>query len=574
MRNTPGRNVIFGGALALSAAAPLALLPHATRAADGALGLDNLTFTLGGTIYRIPHLEIKGASLPPQDVLALFAGDAKNIEERLARFTARSVVIPTLSTERKVGDATERATWRDLVVDGVAGGRIAALRAAGAEQMVERPAGEATRYVWGASQARGVDLRQLVHVANAVRLDPQEALKPMIDEESVESLAIADKDARMTMKTGRLVMTGVKARALLTPPSQLFERIGRLDPDKTEADPTLLKDLIEALASFDVGAIEARDIVAIGKGEPADKPYTISAGRFAASRIAGAGVGDVALDNFSLQSSDGGRIAFTRFGLRDAKLASLLDAPIPQLSHIELKGLDADLPDGRISETSRMKFNITDLEANFADFREIAPTKLSARLDRLAIDLAARGEAPSTAQFLALGYRELDLSAALAGEWREKTQEAVFSPLRVEGRDMGAATLKVTFANVSGAVFSSMALVSKAAALAASVKSLELTVEGGGLIDRLLALEAKQQKGGVEKARAEYAKGADLAVAAVLGGGDKAKKIADAVSAYIMRPRKLMVRLASEKGINAFDALARKPAELLEGMEVEAVAER
>jgi hypothetical protein len=35
-----------------------------------------------------------------------------------------------------------------------------------------------------------------------------------------------------------------------------------------------------------------------------------------------------------------------------------------------------------------------------------------------------------------------------------------------------------------------------------------------------------------------------------------------------------MVRLASEKGINAFDALARKPAELLEGMEVEAVAER
>jgi hypothetical protein len=139
---------------------------------------------------------------------------------------------------------------------------------------------------------------------------------------------------------------------------------------------------------------------------------------------------------------------------------------------------------------------------------------------------------------------------------------------------MGAATLKVTFGNVSGAVFSSMALVSKAAALVASVKSVELTVEGGGLVDRLLSLEAKQQKSGVDKARAEYAKGADLAVAAVLGGGDKAKKIADAVSAYIMKPRRLMVRLESQKGVNAADALLRKPAEILEGMEVEAVVDR
>jgi hypothetical protein len=44
--------------------------------------------------------------------------------------------------------------------------------------------------------------------------------------------------------------------------------------------------------------------------------------------------------------------------------------------------------------------------------------------------------------------------------------------------------------------------------------------------------------------------------------------------AYILKTRKLMVRLESEKGINAFDALARKLAELLEGMEVEATAER
>lgn len=565
------RNAICGGALALTGVMAIVAPP---RAAESSLSLDNLAFTLGATTYKIPHLELKGAAVSALDAAALFTGDAKTVEDRLARFAAKSVVIPSLSTERRSGDTVERATYRDLVAEGVAGGRIASLRAAGAEQTVERPAGELTRYVWGASHAKGVDLRQLTRVATAVRVDPQEALKPLIEEESVDSLSVTDKDERSAVRTGRLVMTGVKGRALAQPLPQLVERIGKLDPDRTEADPTLLKDVIEALASFDVGSIEAHNVLASGKGEPADKPYTIKVDRFAASRIAGAGVGDLAVENFSLQSSDGGRVAFGRFGLRDAKLASLLDAPFPQLSHIELKGLDADLPDGRMGEASRMKFSLTDVEANFGEFREIAPTRLSARLDRLAIDLAARGEAPSTAQFLALGYRQLDLSAALAGEWREKTQEAVFAPLRIEGRDIGAATLKASFGNVSGAVFSSMAIVSKAAALAASLKSVELTIEGGGLVDRLLTLEAKEQKGGVEKARAEYAKGANLAVTAALGGGDKAKKIGEAVSAYIMKPRKLQLRLASDKGVNAFDALARKPAEILESMEVEAVAER
>lgn len=574
MQKLISRKVLFGGALALAGAAAMTVLPRTTRAADGALSLDNLSFTLGATIYKIPHLELKGAALSALELAGLFSGDEKAVDARLARLAGKSLVIPALTTERKAGDAIERATWRDVVAEGITGGRIASLRAAGAEQTVERADGRSQRYVWGASQARGVDLRQFAHLAAAVRVDPQEALKPLIDEESIDSLVMEDKGERLTVKTGRLLLSGVKGRALTAPPGQLFERLEKLDPDKTDADPTLLKDLIEAVAAFDVGALEVKDLSAAGKGEPADKPYTITAGRIAASRIAGAGVGDFAVENFALQSSDGGRVAFGRFGLRDAKLASLLDAPFPQLSFIELKGLDADLPDGRMGEASRMKFSLADIEGRFADFREIAPTKLSARLDRLAIDLAARGEAPSTAQFLALGYRDLDLSAALAGEWREKTQEAVFAPLRIEGRDMGAATLKVTFGNVTGAVFSSMALVSRAAALAASLKSVELTLEGGGLVDRLLALEAKQQKGSVEKARLEYARGAGLAVAAVLGGGDKAKKIADAVSAYILKPRRLTVRLASERGINAFDAMARKPADILESVEVEAVAER
>jgi hypothetical protein len=574
MQKLISRNALIAGVLGLAAAAAVGTLPAITQAAEGDLSLDNLTFSLGGVVYKVPHLELKGASLTALELAQLFTGDEKAVDGRLARLSAKGLVIPTLTTERKVGETTERAVYRDLAAEGIAAGRIASLKAGGAEQTIDKADGQSQRLVWGASLAKGIDLRQLAHLALAVQRDRDEALKPVIEEERVASLTLEDRVGRMTARTGPLTLAGVKGRALPVSPTALLERVQKADPDKTEADPTLLKEVIEAIASFDVGALEARDIAVTGKGEPADKPYAIKVGRIAATKISGAAVGDFAMENFSLQSSDGGLLTLSRFGLRDARLAALLEAPFPQLSRVELKGLQGDLPDARIGETSRMKFSLADVEANFADYREIAPAKLSARMDRLDIDLAARGEAPSTAQFLALGYRDLDLSAAVAGEWREQTQEAVFAPLRIQGRDMGAATLSVTFGNVSGAIFSSMAVVSKAAAMAASLKSVELVVEGGGLIDRLLTLEAREQKGSVEKARAEYAKGAGLAVASVLGGGEKAKKIAEAVSAYVLRPKRLQVRLAAPAGVNALDVMSRKPSEILEGVEVEAVAER
>lgn len=573
MQKLGNRYAAVAGVLGLAAFAAFSAPGILALAADGGLALDNLTFTLGATTYKIPHLEVEGANLAAADLTALFSGDEKTVDGRLARLTAKRLTIPSLTTERRVGDAIERTAYRDVSAKDVVGGRIAEMRAGMVEQTLEKPDGAGQSFLWSGGVLKGVDLRQIAHVILATRVDSREALKPLIDEESVETLTMTDKNGRLTVKTGRFAVSGVKGRALAAAPAQLLDRLQRLDPNKAEADSMLLKDLIDAVASVDVGAFEIRDIVASGKGEPAGAPYAVKLGRIAAGRLANAAIGNLSLENFALTASDGGRVALERFDLRDARLASLFDAPFPQFGHIGLTGLSADVPDARL-DSSRMKFSLARAEANFMEYREIAPTKLSARLDQFAIDLAARGEAPSTAQFLALGYRDLDLSAALAGEWREKTQEAVFAPVRVEGKDMGAATLGVTFGNVSSAVFSSMAIVSKAAGLASSLRSVDFTLDGGGLVDRVLALEAKQQKTSPDKARADYAKAAGIAVTAIFGGGDKARKIADAVSAYIMKPKRLTVRLASPGGVNALDALARRPADILEGLEVQAVAER
>lgn len=570
MQKLVHRNGMAALALRLGFGLGAALFPLAVlQAAEGDVVLDDLVFTLGASTYRIPHLELKGATLPPAELSALFTGDEKTIDARLARLSARSLTVPSLIVESRAGATVERSDYRDVVAQDVANGRIALARAAGAEQTVEKPEGGSGRYLWGASVAKGIDLRQFVHLALAAVPDPVEAIKPLIDEESVESLSFEEKGERFSVRTGRLAVSGVKGRASAVRLSQLLERL-----DKPAPDPTTLGDLVGALAAFEAAALEARDVTASGKGEPAEKPYVIRIGRVSAKKIADAALGDVAADDFSLVSSDGGKIALKHFALRDAQLSSLVDAPYPRLGRIEMKGLDADLPDARLGEPARMKFRLDGGEAEFANYREIAPTKFSMRMDRLAIDLAARGEAPSTAQFIALGYRDLEFSAAFAGEWREKTQEAVFSPIHVQGKDMGAATLGATFGNVSSAVFSPMTIVSRAAALAASLKAVDLTVEGGGLLDRILAAEAKAAKTPLEKARADYAKAAGDAVAALGGGGEKARRIGDAVAAYVLAPKRLHLRLDAGKGINALDAFAKKPGDLLESVEVEATVER
>lgn len=547
-------------AAALALRAPLSV-------AQGALAVDNLTFVVGATTYRAPHVALQGASLSPADLSQLFSGDAAAIDARLAGLTAKEIVIPSLSTETRRGATVERGAYRDVTLEDVVAGRIGALHAAGGEQTVERGEG-GEHYVWTAIAAKGTDLRQLAHIALGARAGENEALKPLVDEETIESALFENKRTKLEIRSGRLSLSGVKGRALPAPPAVFFERIENHAAGRPEA--TLLRDLVEALASFEVGALEARDLVANGKDETAaEKPYGVKIGRVALNRVADAALGEFVVENVALAPAEGGKLIFQRFATRDAQLGALLDHVYPRLGHVELKGLDADIPDVGGGADARMKFRLDNAAVDFANFRGVAPTKIEGRVDHLFLDLVARGDAPSVAQFRALGYRDLDLSATQQGEWRETTREATLGPLRIEGKDMGVATATIRLGNVSEAVFSPVALLSRAAALAVSLKSVDIALEGGDLVDRVLALEAKTQKTALEETRAAHAKLAGDSVRALLGAGPKASRIAEAVSAYVMTPKRLRLRLASQRGVSALDALARKPADILESMDVE-----
>lgn len=143
--------------LAIRAAISLSLAALAAgspRAAEKPLAADNLVFTLGTTIYRIPHVEIEGASLPQAELAGLFFGAEKDIDARIARLSARRIVMPSLSTESRGGPNVERATYRNVVFENVAGGHAATARGDGGEETIEAPNGDIQRISWARRSPR------------------------------------------------------------------------------------------------------------------------------------------------------------------------------------------------------------------------------------------------------------------------------------------------------------------------------------------------------------------------------------------------------------------------------------
>ncbi|MGD9659445.1 MAG: hypothetical protein AB7U61_17700, partial [Methylocystis sp.] len=551
----PMRRFLFAGVVTPLSLASVAF--SAQAAGEKPLTLDNIVVTLGATTYRIPHMEIEGASLPFAELSKLFLSGDANVAARLARVSARRIAVPAMSSESRNDSRVERAAYRRLVFENVVSGRAATVRADGGEETIESAQGGVRRVHWGVSKAKGVDLVEIARLGT-MRDEADAPLKPLVDEEVVDSTRLEDASANVVVTTGRVKIAGVRGRALQTPAGRLIERFAKLDPSKPEDDPALMRDLLDALQSFEAASIDVDHVAMTGKGESAAKPFTAKAARFGVRKAAGAGAGEMFLEDFSLAASDGGNLSMKRIGLNDLRLAPVLQGgAYPRLARFDMRGVAVDLPEPKAGGTARIKFSVENANASFENFLETTPTKFSSRIDKLSIDLAARGETQTTAHFLALGYRDLTLSGLAAGEWREKTSEAALGPVAIDGKNMGAARLSALFGNVPRAAFSSSPIVSRAAMLATSIKSVDLTLEGEGLVDRMLALEAKEQKTSVEKARTDYAKAVTAAIAALGGNGANAKRLAEAVSAYIEKPKRLHLRFVAPRGVNALDALMR-----------------
>jgi hypothetical protein len=541
--------------------------------ADAIAPSEGLTIEIGAMVYRIPRFTVQGGTPTGGDLARLVdPKDKTPLDERLAHLTAARVVIPEISGEAKPGERQMRIVYKDVVLEDVAAGRIGAFHAASLQQSADGLGEDAIGAVearYANLTAKGVDLRQLAHVLTQGRADDKEPAKTIEEEAAIDSASLSFPKIGVEIHAGPVTARGLRARALKEPP---------LAPAKdAAATPEQAgKQALAALDALELDTLSARDVVMIGPNAPGEKPeVAVKFGRLALNKVAGAKAQEISIDDFALDNSaEGSRLAVRHLSLRGLDFSGLITPGearlLRRLDRFEAEGVAADLPDA--GADGRVKFEVGAFSADLSNYHDAAPTKFSARLDRFKADIAARGESPSARFFQTLGYRDVALSAGFNGAWREDAREFVVDEARVDAKDMGALALQATFGNVGAAVFSPTPIVARAAMLTTRVMRLEASVEGGGLIDRLLAQEAKSSGGDVAKLRADYARDAGAAIEALLEGGDKARRIGDAVTKFINHPARLHIKLASPTGVGALDLGLKRPGEILEGLEVEAEA--
>ncbi len=204
------------------------------------------------------------------------------------------------------------------------------------------------------------------------------------------------------------------------------------------------------------------------------------------------------------------------------------------------------------------------------------PTNLRIGLQNLAMPIAPDSQENGLKDLAALGYKSLDLSFTTAASWNEAGNELVIREVSTRIPDMGAVSLKGVLGNVTKDVFDTDSAVATVALIGATAKNLDLTIENGGLFERVVARESKKQSKTPEALRRELGAAALVALPALLGNSAQAKAIAQAVARFVAKPGSLSIsaRTKNAAGLGFADVMMLgQPVEILDKLDVSAKSE-
>jgi hypothetical protein len=243
-----------------------------------------------------------------------------------------------------------------------------------------------------------------------------------------------------------------------------------------------------------------------------------------------------------------------------------------------MSDIDFDVPN-EASENPKpenIRFAVSDLEVTADKPLNGIPTNLRIGLKGFRMAIPPDTKEDGFRELAALGYRNLDMSWLTAASWNEPGSELVLRELSVSGAQMGSASLRGTIGGVTKDVFDPDSAVALVALFGATVKNAQLTVENGGLFEKLLDQEARKQKKSVDDLRKEFGIAAAVAIPAMLGNSGAAKTIGQTVARFVAKPGKLMISARTKDpaglGIGDLGSIG-EPGAILDKLEVTATAE-
>jgi hypothetical protein len=242
---------------------------------------------------------------------------------------------------------------------------------------------------------------------------------------------------------------------------------------------------------------------------------------------------------------------------------------------MRLAGLVIDpAKQGKGSESSG-PISVAAIEIAAAKPVEGLPSEIRIALSDLSLTMAGADEDSPLGNLIGLGYDKLTLSLGAAAHWNETRQEIVIRDMSVRATDMGSATLAGMIGHVSRDVFHPDSTVAAVALIGATAQSLDLTIQNGGLFERIVAREAKRQKRTPEELRRDYGIAAAIGIPAALGNSVAAKTLGNAIARFVAKPGRLGIqaKVKDGAGIGLADiAAGAEPAAMLDRLEVTASA--
>jgi hypothetical protein len=317
-------------------------------------------------------------------------------------------------------------------------------------------------------------------------------------------------------------------------------------------------------------------------------------------RLAGFGnakIEELSFAGFSTGTSDGvhvelGTLAFrgfdmsaTRTRLRVASTdnAQPLDEAkprefMPNLRDFSLSGFEyrgASAGGAIVAGSGRGAVRIGKIEMHGSEFLDGMPTALTARMDGLSFDVSPTSADDTLRTIAGLGYSRVDVGSRIDAAWKQSAQELAVNDVSVAANGMGGLKLQGSLTNVSKDLFAPEPAVAQAAALSALVKNVDLTVTDQGLLNRLIANEAKRSGRTVDAVRSEWVTAAAVGIPGALGDAPAGRTLGSAVSKFIASPKVLHITLNAPNGVGAAEAMlfSQDPQAFLKRINVQASAD-
>jgi hypothetical protein len=555
---------------------------------------ENLRFAIGPAIYVVPRAEIRGTSLSKDELASLLdPKSAVPIAERVRRLAASEITAAEIRAEVSVPAGRQLAVYRDIRVAQIGSGRIASVTAQGGTFDNDAKEGN-SRGGFTRLEVADIDVGLAASLFEAPASgSPPAELGKVYGSFSVEGIT---SDGPNTARARIARLAGRDFKAKPTPDGWIATASRLAGPtDLNTAPPEVrgrvIGGMLDLLEAFEIGSLEATGI------EFEEAQSKDSGGRIARMSYGSSprGGGEFRVEGLEA-SGAGGRFRLASFSMGGISLGSTLAAArelagaraedmsaadmrrlVPFIGAIRFSGIEAETrPDGAKPEDRPMRFSIGSVELLGDKPVENIPSDLRFGIRNVSTPIAPDARDDTAKQLAELGYDRLDASLTADLGWNEPGQEIVIREISAQGAGMGRVIIRGLVGNVSRDIFNPDGALASVALVGAAAKSLDVTVENGGLFERILAREARRQSRGPDDLRREWGMAAAVAIPILLGGSPQSKILAQAVARFVAKPGRLSIQARSKDrgGLGFTDyAIASDPLALLEQVEITATAE-